>query len=104
MQIFPYINTSDLEARKTATVLAKMRRFQFTGLVVVAVLVVLLLGHAAKEARASGSASAFVQNVIYSHRIAIFSKSYCPYVITSLSVQLHRRVLGLLYVKSKPFN
>jgi len=102
MQIFPYINTSDLEARKTATVLAKMRRFQFTGLVVVAVLVVLLLGHAAKEARAS--ASAFVQNVIYSHRIAIFSKSYCPYVITSLSVQLHRRVLGLLYVKSKPFN
>jgi glutaredoxin 3 len=93
---------SDLKARKTATVLAKMRRFQLTGLLVAAVLVVLWLGHAAKEARASGSASAFVQNVIYSHRIAIFSKSYCPYVIPSLSlslslsVQLHRSVLNLL--------
>ncbi|KAM3363065.1 monothiol glutaredoxin-S6 [Capsicum galapagoense] len=31
------------------------------------------------EALASSSPSAFVQNVIYSNKIAIFSKSYCPY-------------------------
>lgn len=30
------------------------------------------------EALASSSPSAFVQNVIYSNKIAIFSKSYCP--------------------------
>ncbi|KAE8010564.1 hypothetical protein FH972_006927 [Carpinus fangiana] len=84
---------SDLKARKTATVLAKMRRFQLTGLVVAAVLVVLWLGHAAKEARASGSASAFVQNVIYSHRIAIFSKSYCPYCLSAKRIfsELHEQ-------------
>ncbi|XP_019424203.1 PREDICTED: glutaredoxin-C3 isoform X2 [Lupinus angustifolius] len=28
---------------------------------------------------ASNSVSAYVQNLIYSNRIAIFSKSYCPY-------------------------
>ncbi|THG00258.1 hypothetical protein TEA_026284 [Camellia sinensis var. sinensis] len=32
-----------------------------------------------KQALASNSATAFVQNVIYSNKIAIFSKSYCPY-------------------------
>ncbi|CAN4105578.1 unnamed protein product [Withania somnifera] len=31
------------------------------------------------EALASSSPSAFVQNAIYSNKIAIFSKSYCPY-------------------------
>ncbi|KAL2934735.1 Monothiol glutaredoxin-S6 [Bienertia sinuspersici] len=37
-------------------------------------------------AMASNSASAFVNNVIYSNRIAVFSKSYCPYALTSLSL------------------
>ncbi|XP_065858769.1 glutaredoxin-C3 [Euphorbia lathyris] len=32
-------------------------------------------------AKASKSASAFVQDVINSQRIAIFSKSYCPYCL-----------------------
>ncbi|KAJ8567577.1 hypothetical protein K7X08_019785 [Anisodus acutangulus] len=31
------------------------------------------------EALASSSPSSFVQSVIYSNKIAIFSKSYCPY-------------------------
>ncbi|KAL1354873.1 glutaredoxin-C3 [Arachis hypogaea] len=30
---------------------------------------------------ASNSVSAFVQNAIYSNRITIFSKSYCPYCL-----------------------
>ncbi|KAJ8771103.1 hypothetical protein K2173_023428 [Erythroxylum novogranatense] len=29
--------------------------------------------------KATNSASAFVHNTIYSHKIVIFSKSYCPY-------------------------
>ncbi|CAA2982988.1 glutaredoxin-C3 isoform X2 [Olea europaea subsp. europaea] len=40
---------------------------------------ILLLGNAPPKALASASSSAFVQNVIYSNKIAIFSKSYCPY-------------------------
>ncbi|KAF5735988.1 putative glutaredoxin-1 grx1 [Tripterygium wilfordii] len=39
----------------------------------------LSLSNAPELARASNSASAFVQNVIFSNRIVIFSKSYCPY-------------------------
>ncbi|KAB1204494.1 Monothiol glutaredoxin-S6 [Morella rubra] len=50
-------------------------------LVFAVVSVVLFLGHAPKEANASSSTSAFVQNVIYSNKIAIFSKSYCPYCL-----------------------
>lgn len=47
---------------------------------VVAVTVgILLFSSAPKQALASNSPSAFVQNVIYSNKIAIFSKSYCPY-------------------------
>ncbi|RWW19376.1 hypothetical protein BHE74_00037029 [Ensete ventricosum] len=53
------------------------RRFGITGLVVAVGL--LLLGSATEAARGSNSAAAFVQNVVYSNRIAIFSKSYCPY-------------------------
>ncbi|KAF8011080.1 hypothetical protein BT93_J1636 [Corymbia citriodora subsp. variegata] len=41
----------------------------------------LSLGVAPKEAAASTSSSAFVQNAIYSNKIAIFSKSYCPYCL-----------------------
>ncbi|XP_043712345.1 monothiol glutaredoxin-S6-like [Telopea speciosissima] len=41
----------------------------------------ILFVSAADSAVAFNSASAFVQNVIYSNRIAVFSKSYCPYSI-----------------------
>ena len=69
----------------------KMRSFQLRGAVVVVavvglLLLLLLLGHIPKEVKASTSASAFVQNVIYSKKIAFFSKSYCPYVSLSLSL------------------
>jgi glutaredoxin 3 len=37
-----------------------------------------LLLAAAKLAAATRSPSAFVQNAIYSNRITIFSKTYCP--------------------------
>ncbi|XP_010679825.2 glutaredoxin-C3 [Beta vulgaris subsp. vulgaris] len=39
-----------------------------------------------KAAMASNSASAFVNNIIYSNRIAIFSKSYCPYSLRAKRV------------------
>nr|TKW40614.1 hypothetical protein SEVIR_1G257400v2 [Setaria viridis] len=38
-----------------------------------------LLLAAAEFAAATRSPSAFVQNAIYSNRITIFSKTYCPY-------------------------
>ncbi|CAN6273669.1 unnamed protein product [Urochloa humidicola] len=38
-----------------------------------------LLVAAAELAAATWSPSAFVQNAIYSNRITIFSKTYCPY-------------------------
>lgn len=44
-------------------------------------MVMLILENAPKGALASNSASAFVQNAIYSNKIAIFSKSYCPYCL-----------------------
>ncbi|XP_077221469.1 monothiol glutaredoxin-S6-like [Tasmannia lanceolata] len=47
------------------------------------------------NARAFKSASAFVQNVVYSNKIAIFSKSYCPYSIRA------KRVFSKL--SQKPF-
>ncbi|RZC44713.1 hypothetical protein C5167_037652 [Papaver somniferum] len=42
---------------------------------------------------AFNSPSAFVQNVIYSNRIAIFSKSYCPYSIRAKHMfsELHEK-------------
>jgi glutaredoxin 3 len=39
---------------------------------------VFLLVAAAKLAVATRSPSAFVQNAIYSNRITIFTKTYCP--------------------------
>ncbi|MQL82025.1 hypothetical protein Taro_014478 [Colocasia esculenta] len=41
-------------------------------------LLLLLLASASESALALNSAAAFVQNAVYSNRIAIFSKSYCP--------------------------
>ncbi|XP_062100424.1 monothiol glutaredoxin-S6 isoform X2 [Humulus lupulus] len=55
-----------------------MPRFPVS-LVLVAVVALVALGISTKGAEASNSASAFVQNIIYSNKIAIFSKSYCPY-------------------------
>ncbi|OVA20387.1 Glutaredoxin [Macleaya cordata] len=46
-------------------------------------------------ALAFNSPSAFVQNVVYSNKIAIFSKSYCPYSIRA------KRIFGELH--EKPF-
>nr|DAD40383.1 TPA_asm: hypothetical protein HUJ06_014706 [Nelumbo nucifera] len=45
------------------------------------------------SALASNSASAFVQNVIYSNRIAVFSKSYCPYSLRAKRIfnELHEK-------------
>ncbi|XP_062010811.1 monothiol glutaredoxin-S6 [Rosa rugosa] len=51
--------------------------------------VLLLLGNDVVEA--SSSPSAFVQNVIYSNKIAIFSKSYCPYCLRA------KRIFGELH-------
>ncbi|XP_011090409.1 uncharacterized protein LOC105171090 isoform X3 [Sesamum indicum] len=45
---------------------------------IAAVACMLLLGNPPQRALASNSPSAFVENVIYSNKIAIFSKSYCP--------------------------
>ncbi|KAG9142623.1 hypothetical protein Leryth_020647 [Lithospermum erythrorhizon] len=39
----------------------------------------ILLTNSVSKAVALSSPSAFVQNVIYSNKIAVFSKSYCPY-------------------------
>ncbi|WVZ10680.1 hypothetical protein V8G54_015210 [Vigna mungo] len=44
---------------------------------------------------ASNSVSAFVQNAIYSNRITVFSKSYCPYCLRA------KRILAQL--NEKPF-
>nr|XP_023880322.1 glutaredoxin-C3 isoform X1 [Quercus suber]POE75853.1 glutaredoxin-c3 [Quercus suber] len=75
-----------------------MRSFQLRGVVVVAVvglllLLLLLLGHIPKKVKASTSASAFVQNVIYSNKIAFFSKSYCPYCLRAKGIlsELHEQ-------------
>lgn len=45
---------------------------------IAAVACILVLGDAPEKALASGSPTAFVENVIFSNKIAIFSKSYCP--------------------------
>ncbi|KAH7848260.1 hypothetical protein Vadar_000272 [Vaccinium darrowii] len=56
------------------------------------VLLVISIG-GPKLALASNSPSAFVQNVIYSNRIAIFSKSYCPYSVRAKKIfnELHEQ-------------
>ncbi|KAF3440750.1 hypothetical protein FNV43_RR19036 [Rhamnella rubrinervis] len=70
-----------------------MKRSMQVGMVIVAGVVLLLLGTAPMGAKASSSASAFVHNVIYSNKIAIFSKSYCPYSLRSKRVfsELHEQ-------------
>ncbi|KAJ4714278.1 Glutaredoxin family protein [Melia azedarach] len=53
----------------------------------------LLLGNGPKEAEADHSASAFVQNSIFSNKIVIFSKSYCPYCLRAKRIfaELHEQ-------------
>ncbi|PHT56643.1 Monothiol glutaredoxin-S6 [Capsicum baccatum] len=48
------------------------------------------------EALASSSPSAFVQNVIYSNKIAIFSKSYCPYIFSDDGGRIQEVLLDLV--------
>lgn len=45
----------------------------------IALMMVLLIFLAASPAVASSSESVFVKNTVSSHKIVIFSKSYCPY-------------------------
>ncbi|GAB2279494.1 Monothiol glutaredoxin-S6 [Dionaea muscipula] len=69
--------------------------FQLTLAVVIAVVTTILVGGEAGVAAASNSASAFVHNLIYSHRITVFSKSYCPYSLRA------KRILSDLH--EQPF-
>ncbi|XVF15847.1 hypothetical protein REPUB_Repub09cG0191500 [Reevesia pubescens] len=56
-----------------------MRRSRFIVTIFVFVVVLLVVGNVLRLAKANNSASAFVQNAIFSNKIVIFSKSYCPY-------------------------
>ncbi|KAK1363513.1 Glutaredoxin-C3 [Heracleum sosnowskyi] len=56
---------------------------------------VLILGNAPQIALAANSVSAFVQNSIYSNKITVFSKSYCPYCLRT------KRIFGEL--NEQPF-
>ncbi|KAK4259961.1 hypothetical protein QN277_003142 [Acacia crassicarpa] len=48
---------------------------------VIAVILSLLVARQPVAVESSNSVPAFVHNVIYSSKIAIFSKSYCPYCL-----------------------
>ncbi|KAK7367350.1 hypothetical protein VNO80_09361 [Phaseolus coccineus] len=61
----------------------------------VVTLAVFVLWIGTVHVQASNSVSAFVQNAIYSNRITVFSKSYCPYCLRS------KRLLAEL--NEKPF-
>ncbi|XP_057766159.1 glutaredoxin-C3-like isoform X2 [Salvia miltiorrhiza] len=53
---------------------------------IAAVACMLVIGNAPQKTLASNSPSAFVESVIYSNKIAIFSKSYCPYSLRAKRV------------------
>ncbi|KAK8916540.1 Monothiol glutaredoxin-S6 [Platanthera zijinensis] len=53
------------------------RRLKVTSIVFIALL--FLVSSFPNPARGDKSAAAFVQNAVYSNKITIFSKSYCPY-------------------------
>lgn len=71
------------------------RGFHFQLTVVVAVITIAGLSprDGLTGAEAATSTSAFVQNVIYSNRIAMFSKSYCPYCLGAKRIfsELHEK-------------
>ncbi|MCL7050318.1 hypothetical protein MKW94_019120 [Papaver nudicaule] len=73
-----------------ATVMRLGRDRVFSSSLLLILLLVFLL---TSQTLAFSSPSAFVQNVIYSNRIAIFSKSYCPYSIRAKRVfsELHEK-------------
>ncbi|XP_074308934.1 glutaredoxin-C3 [Silene latifolia] len=52
-------------------------------IILMAIIMVIDLNY---SAMAENSPSAFVNNVIYSNRIAVFSKSYCPYSLRAKRV------------------
>ncbi|XP_057541597.1 glutaredoxin-C3-like [Amaranthus tricolor] len=58
---------------------ASLFQMKFSMILLIAVMILMSNNGGIKVAMASNSASAFVNNVIYSNRIAVFSKSYCPY-------------------------
>ncbi|XP_068340663.1 glutaredoxin-C3-like isoform X1 [Pyrus communis] len=62
----------------------KMRRAELLGGAVIAAVAatLLLFGNAFVVEASASSSAAIVQNAIYSNKIAIFSKSYCPYVLS----------------------
>ncbi|XP_038881412.1 glutaredoxin-C3 [Benincasa hispida] len=74
-----------------------LRGFQFQLTLVVAVIT--LSGLSPRDGltgvEAATSTSAFVHNVIYSNRIAMFSKSYCPYCLGAKRMfsELHEKPL-----------
>ncbi|KAM2748766.1 uncharacterized protein LOC126611374 [Malus sylvestris] len=72
----------------------KMRRSELMGVAVIAAAVaaaLLLFGNAVAVEASASSSAAFVQNAIYSNKIAIFSKSYCPYCLRAkrMFAELH---------------
>ncbi|CAO2828074.1 unnamed protein product [Amaranthus hypochondriacus] len=58
---------------------ASLFQMKISMILLIAVMILMSDSGGIKAAMASNSASAFVNNVIYSNRIAVFSKSYCPY-------------------------
>lgn len=71
--------------------------FQLTLVVAVITLAALYPRDGLPGAEAATSTSAFVHNVIYSNRIAMFSKSYCPYVLFFSFPFLIRQTHALLF-------
>ncbi|KAF7809695.1 glutaredoxin-C3 [Senna tora] len=55
------------------------RRLGFSFVILSIVLMLVGIGNQPLVVESSNSVSAFVHNVIYSNKIAIFSKSYCPF-------------------------
>ncbi|XP_037446248.1 monothiol glutaredoxin-S6-like [Triticum dicoccoides] len=79
--LFPRSPESELrppESRSATALPCHLEQAREMSLIRIAFSLVLLLA-AAESAAATRSPSAFVQNAIYSNRITIFSKSYCPY-------------------------
>ncbi|XP_019182922.1 PREDICTED: monothiol glutaredoxin-S10-like [Ipomoea nil] len=76
---------SDVCRTKMGRLIGECPRRQTLALIA-ALMGVLLMGNGPERALAANSPSAFVQNVIYSNKIAIFSKSYCPYSVRAKHV------------------
>ncbi|EXC35463.1 hypothetical protein L484_026770 [Morus notabilis] len=68
-------------------------RWFWNVVVLLAMATLLLIGNSLERAVASNSASAFVHDTIYSNKIAIFSKSYCPYCLRAKRIfsELHQQ-------------